>query len=88
MSTTLLRRRALRVACLLIFLLAGSLLLIELSNRVHAQNGSGGGGTRLLRTPTVSATQIGFAYANPICVALTVGVRSKRVPPPPEPFCA
>src|SRR6185503_10098248 len=38
------------------------------SPKIGAQNGHGGQ-TRLLRTPTVSSTQIGFAYANNIWVA-------------------
>ena len=33
-----------------------------------AATGGVGGGTRMLRTPTVSATQIAFAYANNIWV--------------------
>ena len=45
-----------------------------------AQNGHGGlGQTRLLRTPTVSANQIGFAYANNIWVAPRAGGSAKRI---------
>ncbi len=46
------------------------LCLLSASTIVRAQNGHGGP-TRLLRTPTVSSTQIGFAYANNIWVAAT-----------------
>jgi tricorn protease len=44
----------------------------------HAQNGHGGQ-TRLLRTPTVSSTQIGFAYANNIWVAPRAGGSARRL---------
>ena len=43
-----------------------------------SQNGHSGQ-TRLLRTPTVSATQIGFAYANNIWVAPRTGGSAKRI---------
>src|SRR4029453_4180236 len=42
-------------------------------------NGHGGVYTRLLRTPTVSATQIGFAYANNIWVAPRAGGSARRL---------
>ena len=45
---------------------------------VSAQNGHGGQ-TRLLRTPTVSSTQIGFAYANNIWVVPRSGGSAKRL---------
>ena len=45
---------------------------------IAAQNGSGGQ-TRLLRTPTVSSTQIGFAYANNIWVAPRAGGSARRL---------
>ncbi len=38
-----------------------------------------GGPTRLLRTPTVSATQIAFAYANNIWVVERAGGRARRL---------
>ena len=38
-----------------------------------------GGGTRLLRTPTVSATQIAFAYANNIWTVERAGGTARRV---------
>jgi len=45
-----------------------------------SQNGHGGlGQTRLLRTPTVSANQIGFAYANNIWVAPRAGGSARRL---------
>src|SRR6185312_9117538 len=43
-----------------------------------AQNGHGGQ-TRLLRTPTVSSTQIGFAYANNIWVVPRTGGSARRL---------
>jgi uncharacterized protein YjbI with pentapeptide repeats len=67
MSTKFSRRRTLRVTAFTALLVLGSLLFFNYSTRVGAQNGVGSG-TRLLRTPTVSATQIGFAYANNIWV--------------------
>jgi tricorn protease len=48
------------------------------STKTGAQNGHGGQ-TRLLRTPTVSATQIGFAYANNIWVVPRAGGSAKRI---------
>jgi tricorn protease len=54
------------------------LCLISVPAIVRAQNGAGGQ-TRLLRTPTVSATQIGFAYANNIWVAPRTGGSARRL---------
>ena len=48
------------------------------SPQTGAQNGHGGQ-TRLLRTPTVSSTQIGFAYANNIWVAPRAGGSARRL---------
>ncbi|HKY42339.1 MAG TPA: PDZ domain-containing protein [Pyrinomonadaceae bacterium] len=45
---------------------------------ISAQNGQGGP-TRLLRTPTVSSTQIGFAYANNIWVVPRAGGSARRL---------
>ncbi|HEY0764434.1 MAG TPA: PDZ domain-containing protein [Pyrinomonadaceae bacterium] len=57
------------VSCFLVF-----------SAKTGAQNGHGAPTqTRLLRTPTVSATQIGFAYANNIWVAPRAGGSAKRL---------
>jgi tricorn protease len=53
-------------------------LLVGFTFNVHAQNGAGGY-TRLLRTPTVSSTQIGFAYANNIWVAPRAGGSARRL---------
>src|SRR5262245_59783143 len=78
MSTNFLRRRTLRVSAFTAFLVLGSLILLNYSTRVGAQNGVGSG-TRLLRTPTVSATQIGFAYANNIWVVPRNGGSARRI---------
>src|SRR4029079_14065343 len=48
------------------------------SPKIGAQNGHGGQ-TRLLRTPTVSSTQIGFAYANNIWVVPRSGGSARRL---------
>jgi tricorn protease len=48
------------------------------SPKTGAQNGHGGQ-TRLLRTPTVSSTQIGFAYANNIWVVPRTGGSARRL---------
>src|SRR5690242_8420623 len=50
-------------------------LLPALTAATRAQNGQ----TRLLRTPTVSATQIAFAYANNIWVAPRAGGSARRI---------
>lgn len=62
----------------LIPLLCLCLLAVGLAINTHAQNGHGGQ-TRLLRTPTVSSTQIGFAYANNIWVAPRAGGAARRL---------
>ncbi len=49
-----------------------------LSPTLAAQNGHGGQ-TRLLRTPTVSSTQIAFAYANNIWVVPRAGGSARRL---------
>lgn len=48
------------------------------AQETEAQNGHGGQ-TRLLRTPTVSATQLGFAYANNIWVVPRAGGSARRL---------
>src|SRR5262245_44810441 len=78
MSTKFSRRPALRVTALIAVLVLGGLLLFNYSISVDAQNGVGSG-TRLLRTPTVSATQIGFAYANNIWVVPRAGGSARRI---------
>src|SRR5690348_8186798 len=55
------------------------LFLLIASTAIAAQNGHGVGQTRLLRTPTVSATQIGFAYANNVWVVPRAGGSAKRL---------
>jgi tricorn protease len=60
-----------------ILLLLSCLLICSLE--ATAQNGHGGQTTRLLRTPTVSSTQIGFAYANNIWVVPRAGGSARRV---------
>ncbi|HKG61473.1 MAG TPA: PDZ domain-containing protein [Pyrinomonadaceae bacterium] len=55
-----------------------SFCFLVVSTKTGAQNGHGGQ-TRLLRTPTVSATQIGFAYANNIWVVPRAGGSAKRL---------
>jgi tricorn protease len=55
-----------------------ALCFLVFSTKTGAQNGHGGQ-TRLLRTPTVSATQIAFAYANNIWVAPRAGGSAKRL---------
>src|SRR5260370_31712423 len=70
MSTRLLSaelRRCTLVFCTVLF--AGSVASAQTSN----------GGTRLLRTPTVSATQIAFAYAQNIWVVPRAGGVARRV---------
>ncbi|HXQ68962.1 MAG TPA: PDZ domain-containing protein [Pyrinomonadaceae bacterium] len=62
----------------LLILLCLCLLAVGLATNAHAQNGHGGQ-TRLLRTPTVSSTQIGFAYANNIWVAPRAGGSARRL---------
>ncbi|HKV34192.1 MAG TPA: PDZ domain-containing protein [Pyrinomonadaceae bacterium] len=59
-------------------LLCLCLLAVDFTTNAHAQNGHGGQ-TRLLRTPTVSSTQIGFAYANNIWVAPRAGGAARRL---------
>ena len=55
-----------------------SFCFLVFSTKTGAQNGHGGQ-TRLLRTPTVSTTQIGFAYANNIWVVPRAGGGAKRL---------
>ncbi|HJT26101.1 MAG TPA: hypothetical protein VJ784_01730, partial [Pyrinomonadaceae bacterium] len=55
-----------------------SFCFLVFSAKTGAQNGHGGQ-TRLLRTPTVSSTQIGFAYANNIWVVPRAGGSAKRL---------
>lgn len=52
------------------FLLLIGFMLVKLASETATANG---GPTRLLRTPTVSATQIAFAYANNIWIVERAG---------------
>ena len=64
-----------RVSPILLLLFCLSICSVQSA----AQNGQGGQTTRLLRTPTVSATQIGFAYANNIWVVPRAGGTARRL---------
>src|SRR4026208_1629972 len=55
-----------------------SFCFLVFSTKTGAQNGHEGQ-TLLLRTPTVSSSQIGFAYANNIWVAPRAGGGAKRL---------
>ncbi len=65
-----------RASLVLIALIAITMLTIKFSVReAHAQ----AGGTRLLRNPTVSATQIAFAYAQNIWTVTREGGMARRI---------
>jgi tricorn protease len=64
--------------CGLFFLLAG-VALFAATGRPMKVVDANGGPTRLLRTPSVSATQIAFAYANNIWVVERAGGRARRL---------
>src|SRR6185436_6779552 len=69
-----------RSSLLLIAFIAVVVLGLSAVNvTTHAQNGFGGNGTRLLRTPTVSATQIAFAYAQNIWTVPRAGGSARRI---------
>ncbi|HEY3581789.1 MAG TPA: hypothetical protein VGK82_14645, partial [Pyrinomonadaceae bacterium] len=55
------------------------LLALSIGFDAQAQNGHGAGQTRLLRMPTVSSTQIAFAYANNIWVVPRAGGSARRL---------
>ena len=66
-----------RSSFLLIALFAVAVLSFKtIHHPAHAQTA---GGTRLLRTPTVSATQIGFAYAQNIWTVPRAGGMARRI---------
>ncbi len=69
-------KRILSVAALLLAILSVGLLFGGLKPSVVSANGTG---TRLLRTPTVSATQIAFAYANNIWMVERAGGTARRL---------
>jgi len=61
-------------------IIALAFCFLVFSAKTGAQNGHGAPTqTRLLRTPTVSTTQIGFAYANNIWVVPRAGGSAKRL---------
>lgn len=64
-----------RLVILLTALVIGGLLLGRSAAPAQAQNGQ----TRLLRTPTVSATQIAFAYAQNIWTVPRSGGSARRI---------
>src|SRR5258708_4678785 len=71
-----------RALVLSVALLAIGFLSVKFAGRpifvaAHAQTSNGG--TRLLRTPTVSATQIAFAYAQNIWVVPRAGGMARRI---------
>src|SRR3989442_8457685 len=69
-----------RIFILFVFVTAGFLLADFIGSRIfvnaHAQAANG---TRLLRSPTVSATQIGFAYAQNIWTVAHAGGAARRL---------
>lgn len=71
--TSLFISTALRRRVVLIF---AGVMLATIGSFASSPNGSG---TRLLRTPTVSATQIAFAYANNIWVVERSGGTARRL---------
>src|ERR1700757_4643069 len=64
-----------RISIAVFALIVAGFLFAEVATRSHAENGQ----TRLLRAPTVSATQIAFAYANNIWVVPRSGGMARRV---------
>src|SRR6266404_8983857 len=60
-------------------LFAGVLILSFLAVNATLRAQSPGGPTRLLRTPTISDTQIAFAYANNIWVVSRTGGSARRL---------
>ena len=61
------------------FRLTFMLLVLLACVQSAVQGQTPGGGTRLLRTPTVSATQIAFAYANNIWTVPRAGGSARRL---------
>ena len=61
------------------FFVSLCLLVLSISFNVQAQDGHGATQTRLLRMPTVSSTQIAFAYANNIWVVPRAGGSARRL---------
>src|SRR5262245_41665549 len=69
-------RKSLAALRCAVFLLLISLMFAEPASKTATANG---GPTRLLRTPTESATQIAFAYANNIWVVERAGGLARRL---------
>jgi tricorn protease len=65
------KRIAILIGCLLI--------LLWLTGAQSRVSGANGPGTRMLRSPTVSATHIAFAYANNIWIVERAGGNARRV---------
>src|SRR5262245_9686658 len=63
----------------LVILPALAMAIIVVNFIRQPAHANGNGGTRLLRTPTVSATQIAFAYAQNIWVVPRAGGMARRV---------
>ena len=70
-SYLLIRRRSMLCAALVI----GGFVFVKFGAQAQTANGQ----TRLLRTPTVSASQIAFAYANNIWTAPRAGGSARRL---------
>jgi hypothetical protein len=64
------KRTSLAALCCAVFLLLISIILVNVAPDIASANS---GPTRLLRTPTVSAAQIAFAYANNIWIVERTG---------------
>src|ERR1051326_6065121 len=64
-----------RASMLLTVAFAITLGILQFGDSAHAQTG----GTRMLRTPTVSATQIAFAYAQNIWTVPRAGGMARRI---------
>jgi tricorn protease len=68
-----------RLPILVVALFAISFLSFRFADRRFIVNANGSEGTRLLRTPTVSANQIAFAYAQNIWVVPRAGGMARRL---------
>src|SRR5258706_14034515 len=62
-----------------LLLAAFSITFLFLAGFYTKASGAGVPGTRMLRTPTVSASQIAFAYANNIWIVERAGGSARRV---------
>src|SRR5262249_41224057 len=68
-----------RSSILVVGLFAIAVIAFKFAPQSFIAHANGENGTRLLRTPTVSATQIAFAYAQNIWVAPRAGGMARRV---------